>query len=407
MSPASREQEEGGALGRAVTSAEAEALTSLEAPSLPWWLRASRWRQTSKAEAVAAERGLLGLLRGRWRVEDVPVAASPEHYVHATTGGEPGAPALVLMPGYGAGTGFFFRNLDGLAKAFQVFAVDWLGTGLSGRPDFTPADRAGTEAFFLDSLNAWRAKAGLSKFILPPKPEGWERRFMSDAWSVRSALFRLAGKAWASGVTPGSVIRALGPWGPGLVERYVSGRFSMHGLPLSEREREALTPYFYGITAQRGSGEYALRHILAPGAWAYAPLAERLLQLEVPVSFIYGEHDWMNPAAGQAVADALDAARRRTVPSDHRVDVLPDSGHFVFLEQPHLFNAALLRALAPHLPAGRGDALAAEEEAAHADALRRAAAERSLRDWQAQVGGGAPPTGAPQQPPPGGQPPGA
>lgn len=32
-----------------------------------------------------------------------------------------------------------------------------------------------------------------------------------------------------AGLTPGSVIRGLGPWGPGLIDRYVNGRFSVHG----------------------------------------------------------------------------------------------------------------------------------------------------------------------------------
>lgn len=35
--------------------------------------------------------------------------------------------------------------------------------------------------------------------------------------------------AWEKGVTPHSVIRALGPWGPRLCERYVVGRFNHHG----------------------------------------------------------------------------------------------------------------------------------------------------------------------------------
>ncbi len=65
--------------------------------------------------------------------------------------------------------------------------------------------------------------------LQPPKPEGWESRYLSDSWSLRSQLFRLAGHAWASGFTPGTLIRALGPWGPGLVDKYVNGRFSVHG----------------------------------------------------------------------------------------------------------------------------------------------------------------------------------
>ena len=43
------------------------------------------------------------------------------------------------------------------------------------------------------------------------------------------SLARLATSAWVAGLTPGSVIRGLGPWGPGLIDRYVNGRFSAHG----------------------------------------------------------------------------------------------------------------------------------------------------------------------------------
>jgi hypothetical protein len=34
---------------------------------------------------------------------------------------------------------------------------------------------------------------------------------------------------------------------------------------------------------------------------------------QVPVTFIYGEHDWMNPATGVAVAEILDKIRERKV----------------------------------------------------------------------------------------------
>lgn len=39
---------------------------------------------------------------------------------------------------YGAGAGFYFRNIDGLAKHFRVHAVDLLGTGMSGAPTAAP-----------------------------------------------------------------------------------------------------------------------------------------------------------------------------------------------------------------------------------------------------------------------------
>ena len=83
------------------------------------------------------------------------------------------------------------------------------------------------------------------------------------------------------------------------------------------------------------------------------------------MTFIYGEHDWMDYRAGQRVAAELDQVRPRSCPSDHEVEVVPDSGHFVFIEQPEDFNAALLDAL------GRGGG----REGDGGERLRRAARE--------------------------------
>ncbi|GBG00298.1 1-acylglycerol-3-phosphate O-acyltransferase-like [Raphidocelis subcapitata] len=441
------------------------------APGAGSWLPQSlRWRRTSTAEADTAERGMLGLLRSRVAARSVPVGPGPQDYLRTLEVEPPGgdaAPApgkaaaaatdasaaaaaasgdgarlpVVLLPGYGAGAAFWWRNIDGLAAApgLRLFAVDWLGTGRSGRPPFSARGHAEAEAFFVDSLAAWRAAEGLEgrKMVLvghslggylaaayalrhpdhvqhlvlvcpagvPEKPEGWESRFSSPAVpALRRALFRAAAGAWEAGVTPGAVIRALGPWGPGLVGKYVGGRFSYHGQPLTAEEVPVFSDYFYHISASAGSGEFALRHLLSPGAWARSPLRRRLLGLPPageggpgpapaaadaaapaaaaaaaatdaaapaaaaaaagpgaaaappaafpPVSFIYGEHDWMDPRNAVALAAELDKARPRAVPSDHDVQIIPDSGHYVMVEQPAAFNETLLRLLAPWLPRG-------------------------------------------------------
>lgn len=58
------------------------------------------------------------------------------------------------------------------------------------------------------------------------------------------------------------------------------GRFK-EGMALSEEEVAAFENYFYHITAARGSGEHALRHILKPFAWAHNPLEPQLQHLKV------------------------------------------------------------------------------------------------------------------------------
>ena len=81
--------------------------------------------------------------------------------------GEPGATPLVLAPGYGAGAAFYFKNLQPFAAAgYRCYAVDWRGTGLSGRPAFTADSHAAAVAFFLDALEAWRKENGIERFAL-------------------------------------------------------------------------------------------------------------------------------------------------------------------------------------------------------------------------------------------------
>ena len=38
----------------------------------------------------------------------------------------------MAIPGYGSGSSFLFKLFDGLSSAFRLYAVDLLGTGLSG-----------------------------------------------------------------------------------------------------------------------------------------------------------------------------------------------------------------------------------------------------------------------------------
>eukprot|EP00197_Chlamydomonas_leiostraca_P014436 CAMPEP_0202859838 /NCGR_PEP_ID=MMETSP1391-20130828/1792_1 /ASSEMBLY_ACC=CAM_ASM_000867 /TAXON_ID=1034604 /ORGANISM="Chlamydomonas leiostraca, Strain SAG 11-49" /LENGTH=440 /DNA_ID=CAMNT_0049538931 /DNA_START=127 /DNA_END=1446 /DNA_ORIENTATION=+ len=388
----------------------------------PWWVRMSRWRPTSQGEAVAAEKGLLGILRSQVAVHDVKVGPGPQDYLHTHTyqppHSAPGTPSsrpasaavttppapavmdaaglgpgssgsselpVVLLPGYGAASGFWFRVVDALAstKVLRVHAVDWLGTGLSGRPPFTAKTQKETESFFLDSLSAWKDNVGLagSKVVLvghslggylaaayalrhpehvahlvlvcpagvPKAPEDWQRKFLGAANGVRGRVFKAAMWAWEKGVTPHSLIRALGPWGPNLCEKYVVGRFSHHGNGLAQSEADVFKTYFYHSIAGRGSGEHALRHLLAPGAWAHEPLSQRLRELKVPVTFIYGAEDWMRPAHAVELCKELRAERAQKVPTDLHCEIIRDAGHFVFLDQPEAFSRALVDALAPHL----------------------------------------------------------
>lgn len=72
---------------------------------------------------------------------------------------------MVLVHGYGGGGAIFYKLLKDLASYFHVYAVDLLGMGSSGRPQF-PLKQASqnteiAENFFIDSLKQWKEKIGI------------------------------------------------------------------------------------------------------------------------------------------------------------------------------------------------------------------------------------------------------
>jgi abhydrolase domain-containing protein 5 len=98
-------------------------------------------------------------------INNQSVGPTPDESMHSISSGSKG-PAVVCMPGYAAGAAFFYRNLKGLASHSQVFLLDWLGTGLSGRPPFQCQTRVETEQWFVDSLERWREAQGIASMVL-------------------------------------------------------------------------------------------------------------------------------------------------------------------------------------------------------------------------------------------------
>ena len=73
----------------------------------------------------------------------------------------------------------------------------------------------------------------------------------------------------------------------------------------------------------KGVSEKVVSLMLKPIGQARTPLEETLedVPADVPVTFVYGEHDWMYPASGVYVAKKMRARGRQNV----RCVVLPDA----------------------------------------------------------------------------------
>ncbi|WRT69423.1 uncharacterized protein IL334_006409 [Kwoniella shivajii] len=355
--------------------------------------------------------------------------------------------AVVVLHGYAAALGFFFRNWDPVSHSAaetgrRTFFLDWLGMGLSSRPSPSllhsnsntpvPTRVSRAEHFFLSSLESWREKVGIEKMVLvghslggylasayavrypervsglilvspagiPHGPEyvkypltselsskdklpgsgsrptqsppetpqeldeatnaaeaefnnAGQKPSASDAneakgeakdWAkqreqslVRRSLMKVFVAGWERGVSPFSLLRGAGPLGPLWVGKYSSRRFAAQ----SEEDVKDLHSYIYGTSIMKGSGEYCISHILAPGAYARIPIVDRINRLKVPVTIMYGDNDWMDVEGGKASVEALKQAGNNNA-SCH---VVPKAGHHLYLDNPDYTNNLLDQAI--------------------------------------------------------------
>jgi cardiolipin-specific phospholipase len=388
---------------------------------------------------------------------------------------------LVILHGYGAGLGFFYKNFEGLsrAKGWHLYALDLLGMGRSSRPPFKlkskKREQQITEAedWFVDSLEEWRIAKKIDRFTLlghslggymavayalkypgrlnklilaspvgvpedpyavsaempEPGSSTLANEFTQDQdgetatgsntsipdsakvpqtdnnnfLNARSKAEKAAAKdgtsdptkppprrplnkwvtyLWDANISPFSLIRWSGPLGPRLVSGWTSRRFSH----LPPREAQALHEYAYSLFKLRGSGEYALAYILAPGAFARSPLIRRIhgvgrqyisgveanklvsgspsepqqspnsdtkrRENGIPIVLMYGENDWMDVAGGYAAKEKIQAERKRVLQSateeerkrdngDSKVLIIKKAGHHVYLDGWEEFNEVM------------------------------------------------------------------
>ncbi|KAI3332211.1 alpha/beta-hydrolase [Xylariaceae sp. AK1471] len=362
--------------------------------------------------------------------------------------GEPVDDTLVMLHGYGAGLGFYYKNFEPLSRltGWKIYALDWLGMGNSKRPPFRvcakdPQEKI-TEAenWFIDSLEEWRKIRKLDKFTVighslggylavsyalkypghinklilaspvgvpedpyamnaempEPSESTFQAEFTQDqqATTTHHSGNRLADAKnqpagttgantpkkrpypswlvwlWDANVSPFSIVRLAGPLGPRFVSGWTSRRFNH----LPEEEKQTLHDYAYSLFRQKGSGEYVLPYVLAPGAHARRPVINRIhgvgrqtitpatestpavKETGFPIVFMYGENDWMDVAGGLAAEEKLKEAKARVLSqaSDEekrkengscKVIIVTKAGHHLYLDNPDEFNQYITKEL--------------------------------------------------------------
>lgn len=254
------------------------------------------WSRTSRKRALIAESDLLNHLPNK-ELQNVDIGQNRFINTLRLKSMSP-KNTLVMTHGYAAGLGFYYRNYDALTclKDWDVYSIDWLGMANSSRPPFPKSikksvidDAKQAESFFIDSLEDWRIKYGISKMTLVGHSLGgylnccYALKFphrveklilvspgiiifiilkvgVPQAPTLKSKS-RLLGQLWNWNITPMLILRLFGPFGSFMLKKYTGSRFGH----LEPQEMLKLHDYIYHISAQNGSGEYALNRLLLPG----------------------------------------------------------------------------------------------------------------------------------------------
>ncbi|GLE10487.1 hypothetical protein PINS_up022632, partial [Pythium insidiosum] len=184
--------------------------------------------------------------------------------------------------------------------------------------------------------------AGVGHPPPPPPPSSPEAEAQRRSW-LRRAVFA----AWDYGVTPMTLARSVGPYGPSLVQNVLNRRLSFTNEKSAIRsgtfDIDDLGEYTYHNWALKPSSERAMTTHLGPIAQARRPLIDVLVpeNVKMPITFIYGGHnDWMDFRNGQKVVDRLRSAGLRAF-----FHLVPHAGHQVFFDNPTAFNHAVVQSL--------------------------------------------------------------
>ncbi|KAF8974625.1 Alpha/Beta hydrolase protein [Flammula alnicola] len=288
------------------------------------------------------------------------------------------------------GTSVFALDWLGMGRSARVpFTV-------KAKRDDVPARVAEAESFFIDSLEEWRSKMKLPKMTLvghslgayfsvayalkypdrvhrlillspagvPRGPNytelsreltdhGDDRPHPDRSMATKGRIHNIREKQkenkrqetrtrrlltylWEEGWSPFQVVRSTLFWGPMLIGKYSSRRFS----GLSPEETRDMHDYIMNITLAKGSGEYCISHILEPGAHARMPLVDRIhaLRKDLPVTFVYGDQDWMDPVGGEESLRRLKKAGN----TNGKMYIIEDAGHHVYLDNTDAVNQLLV-----------------------------------------------------------------
>ncbi|MCL1889987.1 MAG: alpha/beta hydrolase [Desulfovibrionaceae bacterium] len=262
--------------------------------------------------------------QGVWReaeYEGVKIA-----YLEA---GRPDAPALVFIHGVSCDASFWKLQIPEFSKSFRIIAVDLPGFGKSGKPH----DRAYTLEFFARSLHAVMLEGKVSSPVLVGHSMGYavaRQHLISFPGAVR-AVVNVDGVSFRIPENP--EVRAG-------FEKQVNDMITeFEGPRRPEAMRQFVESTFYGKTPAPLRDEIMAAMYSAdpyPTTSAFREMTRldqwKEISFDVPCLALYSLADHLPPDH---------EAYMRTLFPRLTYEIWDDTGHFMMLERPQRFNAAL------------------------------------------------------------------
>ena len=114
-------------------------------------------------------------------------------------------------------------------------------------------------------------------------------------------VFKIAKRAWKNKWSPFGIMRKSGSLiGKQLIKFYMNRR--MRSSLSGDEEFDHLLNYLHQIFMREGSTEYAIYICFELGMWAKNPLEKDTVlgnpEIQIPISFFYGDQDWMDHLGG-------------------------------------------------------------------------------------------------------------
>ncbi|KAK3584560.1 hypothetical protein CHS0354_030566 [Potamilus streckersoni] len=284
----------------------------------PGWFR---WVSSSVTHLAKVERRIMQSLKSKLVSQFVFLPESQNRLWTVSANPGKGKTPLVMIHGMAGGVGLWAQNIDSLSTKRPLHAFDLLGFGRSSRPKFSKKAEL-AEMEFVDSVEEWRKEMQLDKMVLLGHslgafiassyalkyPERIKHLILVDPWGFEEKPpDNESIPRWARVIVtlvrpfnPLAIIRAAGPWGPGLVKKFrpdLKEKFS------DLFDDDTIFEYIYHCNAQKPSGEIAFKALSMSFGWAKHPMIKRVGQIQksIPMTFIHGSESWISPDTSYTV----------------------------------------------------------------------------------------------------------